>query len=164
MKHRIPAAAYHEAGHALAAVVLGMRVTVASIEAKGSPPAWRLRGGVIASFDHEGAKSRRDAERAATAGLAGEQAELLWSQEKPWRRQKSSRDASFSGDRAYVESTLQPFIKNSADKRRTIRRLKITSRTLLMKRWTSVEALAAKLAQRKALSGAEVKRLIAQTS
>jgi len=161
MKIRIPSAAYHEAGHAVVAVVLGMHVTVVSIEAKGLPSAWRLRGGVLADFDHEGAENRDDAERAATAGLAGEQAERLWSRLKPWRLVKSSRHASLAGDRAYVTEMLRPFIRNSAEKQRTIGRLKKAARILLEKHWNSVEVLAAKLAVRKALRGAEVKRLVA---
>jgi len=162
MKNRIPSVAYHEAGHAVAAVRLGMRVTVASIETKGMPPGWGLRGGVIASFDHEGAQNREEAEKAATAGLAGEQAEQLWCKEKPWRRPKSTRHFSLSGDHAFVAETLRPFIKDSVDMQRTIKRLKEIARALLSKYWSSVEALAAKLAERKALTGAEVKLLIAQ--
>jgi len=163
MKIRIPSAAYHEAGHAVAAVLLGMHVTVASIEAKGYPRHWRLRGGVLASFDHSGAQTRREAEKAVTAGLAGEQAEILWSMRKPWRRVKSAGDARFAGDRAYVEEMLRPFVGARADKKRTIARLKEAARTLLEEHWSRVEALAEKLAERKALNGREINRLVAHT-
>jgi ATP-dependent Zn protease len=163
MKIRIPSAAYHEAGHAVAAVLLGMHVTVASIEVKGYPRHWRLRGGVLASFDHSGAQNRREAERAVTAGLAGEQAELLWSMQKPWRRVKSTSHERFAGDRAYVEEMLRPFIRARGDKRRTVARLKEASRTLLEEHWSRVEAVAEKLAERKALNGREINRVVAQT-
>lgn len=145
----------------MAAVVLGMHVAIVSIEAKGWPPSWRLRGGVIASFDSARALSRHDAEKAATAGLAGEQAERLWCRLKTWRRQKSSQHASFSGDHAYVQEMLGPCISDSADKKRTIKRLKIAARALLSRNWTCVEVLAKALAERKVLSGREVRRLIA---
>jgi ATP-dependent Zn protease len=162
MKTRIPSRAYHEAGHAIAAGILGMRVTVASIETTGYPLGWRLSGGVLAGFDHyDGARNRNEAERAVTAGLAGEQAERLWSTLKPWRRSKSAQHASFSGDHAYVDEMLRPFIKRDADKQRTIKRLKEAARSLLTKNWSSVEALAAKLAERKVLKGKELKRLVA---
>ena len=110
MKRRIPSAAYHEAGHAVAAVMLGMHVGAVSIQAKDFPPIWHLRGGVIASFDHMARLNRDKAEKAAVAGLAGEQAERLWCRQKPWRHAKSSRHVSFSGDRAYVEEVLRPVI------------------------------------------------------
>ena len=163
MKIRIPAAAYHEAGHAVAAVLLGMNVTVASIEAKGYPRGWRLRGGVLASFDHSGAQNRREAEKAVTAGLAGEQAELLWSMQKPWRRVKSTGHARFAGDRAYIEEMLRPFVKASGEKKRIIARLKEAARSLLEEHWSHVEELAKKLAERKALSGTEINRLVGST-
>ena len=163
MKIRIPSAAYHEAGHAVAAVLVGMHVTVASIEAKGYPRNWRLRGGVLASFDHSAAKNRREAERAVTAGLAGEQAELLWSTQKPWRRVKRTSHAKFAGDRAYVEEMLRPFVRAPGNKKRTIARLKEAARALLEEHWSRVEALAEKLAERKALNGTEINRLVPPT-
>lgn len=161
MKTRIPSAAYHEAGHAVAAFMLGMHVDLVSIETEGLPPGWLLRGGVMASFDHDDAQNRVEAERAATAGLAGEQAERLWSEQKPWRRVKSTRHVSFSGDRAYVEAMLLPFIKDSVGKQLTIKRLKAAARTLLVKHWNSVEILAATLAERKVLNRKEIARLVA---
>ena len=160
MKGRISSVAYHEAGHAVAAFMLGMHVCIASIETKGCPARWHLRGGVMASFDHEGAQNRDDAERAVTAGLAGEQAERLWCTQKPWRQAKNSRHVSFSGDRAYVEEMLRPFIKDSLGQRRTITRLNEAARSLLAKNWSSVEVLAARLADRKVLNGTEIKRLV----
>ena len=54
MKIRIPSVAYHEAGHAVVAFVLGMDVELVSIETQGFPPGWLLRGGVLASFNLEG--------------------------------------------------------------------------------------------------------------
>jgi ATP-dependent Zn protease len=159
MKMRISSVAYHEAGHAVVAALLGMHVAAVSMQAKGFPPVWHLRGGVIASFDHIAWQNRDKAEKAATAGLAGEQAERLWCRQKPWRHAKSSRHAGFSGDRAYVEEMLRPVIKGSKDKQRTIKRLKEEARALLASHWSYVETVAAKLAERKVLSGTDVKRL-----
>src|ERR1700688_325061 len=160
MKIRIPSVAYHEAGHAVVAFVLGMDVELVSIETQGFPPGWLLRGGVLASFNLKGTENRDEAERAATAGLAGEQAERLCCSQKPWRLAKSTQHVRFSGDHTYVEEMLRPFIKDSADERRIIKRLKETARTLLANHWSSVEALAAKLAKRKVLNGSEIKRLV----
>jgi hypothetical protein len=160
IRTRVSPAAYHEAGHAVTAVLLGMHVTVASVETKGFPPGWPLRGGVSASFDHHEAKSRKDAEIAATAGLAGEQSELLGSKEKPWRRAKNSRHGSFSGDRTYVNETLRPFMRDSSDKQRTIICLKAEARTLLAKHWNRVVDMATQLAVRKALNETEIERLV----
>jgi ATP-dependent Zn protease len=161
MKRRIPSVAYHEAGHAVVAALLGMHVSAVSAQAKGFPPIWHLRGGVIASFDHIARQNRDKAEKAATAGLAGEQAERLWCRQKPWRHAKSYRHASFAGDRAYVEEMLRPVIKGFKNKQRTIKRLKEVARALLTSHWSYVELLAVKLAERKVLSGTEVKRLVA---
>jgi hypothetical protein len=161
MKRRIPSAAYHEAGHAVVAALLGMHAAAVSVQAKGFPPIWHLRGGVIASFDQVARQNRDKAEKAATAGLAGEQAERLWCRQKPWRHAKSARHASFSGDRAYVEEMLRPVIEGSEDKQRTIKRLKKVARALLTSNWSHIELLAAKLAERKVLNGTEVKRLVA---
>ncbi len=161
MKTRIPSAAYHEAGHAVAAFVLGMHVDLASIETHGFPPGWLLRGGVIANFGNKDAQTRNQAEKAATAGLAGEQAERLWCEQKPWRHARSTRHVSFSGDRAYVKAMLRPFIKDSRTKQRTIKRLKDAARTLLVKHWIPVEMLAARLAECKVLNGKEIERLFA---
>jgi ATP-dependent Zn protease len=160
MKIRIPSAAYHEAGHAVVAFVLGMEVELVSIETQGFPPGWLLRGGVLASFNHEGTENRDEAERAATAGLAGEQAERLWCRQKPWRLAKSTQHVRFSGDHAYVEEMLRPFIKDSADERRIIKRLKEAARALLADHWSCVEVLATKLAEHKVLNGGEIKRLV----
>ena len=44
MKTRIPSAAYHEAGHAVVAFVVGMHVDLVSVETQGFPPGWLLRG------------------------------------------------------------------------------------------------------------------------
>ena len=164
MKTRIPSAAYHEAGHAVAAFMLGMHVDMVSIESEGFPSGWPLRGEVIANFDDDDARNRNEGEKTATAGLAGEQAERLWCEQKPWRRAKSTHHVSFSGDRAYVEARLRPFIKDSMSKRRAIKRLKDAARTLLVKHWISVEMLAARLAERKVLSGKEIERLFASKS
>jgi hypothetical protein len=71
MKRRIPSAAYHEAGHAVVAALLGMNVVAVSMRASDFPPIWHLRGGVIANFDHSSRRNRTKAEKAATAGLAG---------------------------------------------------------------------------------------------
>jgi ATP-dependent Zn protease len=161
LKTRIPSVAYHEAGHAVAAFVLGMHVDLVSIETQGFPPGWLLRGGVIANFGNEDAHNRSEAEKAATAGLAGEQAERLWCEQKPWRRAKSTFHVSFSGDRAYVKAILRPFIKDSISKRLAIKRLKDAARTLLVKHWIPVEMLAARLAERKVLHGKEIERLFA---
>lgn len=158
---RISSAAYHEAGLAVVAALLGMHVAAVSIKAKGFPPIWHLRGGVIASFDHRARQNRNKAEKAATAWLAGEQAEQLWCEQKPWRHAKSPRHPSLSGDRAHVEEMLGPVIEDYKDKHRTIRRLKEVARTLRGSHWSCVEVLATRLAKRKALSGAEVKRLVA---
>ena len=117
----------------MAAIMLGMHVGAVSIQAKDFPPIWHLRGGVIASFDHMARLNRDKAEKAAVAGLAGEQAELLWCKQRPWRRVKGPRHVRFSGDRAYVENMLQPVIEDSEDKRRTIKHLKEVARTLLAK-------------------------------
>jgi ATP-dependent Zn protease len=160
MKTRIPSAAYHEAGHAVVAFTLGMHVELVSIETQGFPPGWLLRGGVLATFNHEGRQNWDEAERAATAGLAGEQAERLWCKQKPWRRAKSTHHVSFSGDHAYVNEMLRPFIKDSAVERRTIKRLKEAARTLLANHWSCVEVLAAKLAEHKVLNGGEIKRMV----
>ena len=160
MKRRIPPVAYHEAGHAVAAVILGMHVSAISISARDFAPLWHLQGGVIASFDHKARQNRDKAERAATAGLAGEQAERLWCRQKPWRRAKSTHHISFSRDHAYVEEMLRPFIKNSADERRTIKRLKEAARTLLVNYWKCVEVLASTLAEQKVLNSREIKRLV----
>ena len=161
MKTRVPSAAYHEAGHAVAAIVLGMRVDVASIETTGYPAGYRLRGGVIAGFNHGGVENRHEAESAATAGLSGEQAERLWALEKPWRHVKNPRHYSLSGDHAYVNDVLRAFMNNPGDKRRTIARLKVASRTLLNKHWNSVEDVAEKLARYKSIDEKELKRLVA---
>jgi len=160
MKTRIPSVAYHEAGHAVVAFVLGMQVDLVSIETQGFPPGWLLRGGVLASFNHVGTQNRDEAERAATAGLAGEQAERLWCRQKPWRRAKSTLHVNFSGDHAYAKENLRPFIRDSADERRIIKRLKEAARTLLANHWSHVELLAAKLAERKVLNSGEIKRLV----
>jgi hypothetical protein len=160
MQTRIPSVAYHEAGHAVAAFMLGMHVDLVSIETQGFPPGWPLRGGVLASFNPEGKRNRDEAERAATAGLSGEQAERLWCRRKPWRRAKSTHHVRFSGDRAYVHEMLRPFIKDSADEDRIIKRLKEAARTLLANHWSCVEVLAAKLAEHKVLNGGEIKRLV----
>ena len=160
MQTRIPSVAYHEAGHAVAAFMLGMHVDLVSIETQGLPPGWLLRGGVLASFNPEGTRNRDEAEKAATAGLSGEQAERLWCRRKPWRRAKSTHHVSFSGDRAYVHEMLRPFIKDSADEHRTIKHLKETARTLLANHWSCVEVLAAKLAEHKVLKSGEIKRLV----
>jgi ATP-dependent Zn protease len=160
MQTRIPSVAYHEAGHAVAAFILGMHVDLVSIETQGFPPGWLLRGGVLATFNHEGTQNQDEAERAATAGLAGEQAERLWCRQKPWRRAKSTHHVNFSGDRAYVHEMLRPFIKDSADEDRIIKRLKEAARTLLANHWSCVEVLAAKLAEHKVLKSGEIKRLV----
>ena|SRR3984885_3319371 len=160
MRTRIPSVAYHEAGHAVAAFVLGMHVDLVSIETQGFPPGWLLRGGVLASFNPEGTRNRDKAEKAATAGLSGELAERLWCRQKPWRRAKSTHHVSFSGDRAYVHEMLRPFIKNSADEDRIIKRLRETARTLLANHWSCVEMLAAKLADDKVIKSREIKRLV----
>jgi hypothetical protein len=160
MKRRIPSAAYHEAGHAVVAALLGMHVSAVSVQATDFPPIWHLRGGVIANFDHQSRRNRDQAEKAATAGLAGEQAEQLWCRQKPWRHAKSSRHASFSSDRAYVEEMLRPVLEDSEDKQRTIKRLKEVARAMLATHWSYVEGLAARLAERKTISGTEVKRMI----
>ena len=137
-----------------------MQVDLVSIETQGFPPGWLLRGGVIANCDDKDAQNRNEAEKAATAGLAGEQAERLWCSQKPWRLAKSTQHVRFSGDHTYVEEMLRPFIKDSADERRIIKRLKEAARSLLASHWSSVEALAAKLATRKVLNGREIKRLV----
>jgi ATP-dependent Zn protease len=160
MKIRIPSVAYHEAGHAVVAFVLGMDVELVSIETQGFPPGWLLRGGVLASFNLRGMENRDEAERAATAGLAGEQAERLWCSQKPWRLAKSTQHVRFSGDHTYVAEMLRPFIRYSADERRIIKRLKEVARTLLANHWSSVEVLAAKLAEQKVLTGWEIKLLV----
>jgi hypothetical protein len=159
MKRRIPSAAYHEARHAVVAALLGMRVFAVSMP-RDFPAIWHLRGGVIADFDHLARHNRDKAEKSATAGLAGEQAERLWCRQKPWRHAKSSRHASFSGDHAYVEEMLRPVIEDSEDKQRTIKRLKELARAFLATHWSYAEGLATRLAERKTLSGTEVKRMV----
>jgi hypothetical protein len=137
-----------------------MEVELVSIETQGFPSGWLLRGGVLASFNHKGTENRDEAERAATAGLAGEQAERLWCRQKPWRLAKSTQHVRFSGDHSYVEEMLRPFIKDSADERCIIKRLKEAARALLANHWSCVEVLAAKLAEHKVLTGREIRRLV----
>jgi ATP-dependent Zn protease len=160
MHARIPTVAYHEAGHVVAAFMLGMHVDLVSIETQGFPPRWPFRGAVLASFNLEDTRNQDEAERSATAGLAGEQAERLCSRRKPWRHVKSTHHISFSGDHAYVHEMLRPFIKDSADEQRIIKRLKETARTLLANHWSCVEVVAAKLAEQKVLKSAEIRRLL----
>lgn len=59
---------------------------------------------------------------------------------------------------------LRPVIEDSEDKRRTIKRLKEVARALLVTHWSYVEGLAARLAERKTLSGTEVKRMVPSKS
>src|ERR1700691_5257287 len=160
MQTRISSVAYHEAGHAVAAFMLGMHVDLVSIETQGFPPGLLLRGGFLASFNPDGTRNQDEAEKAATAGLSGEQVERLWCRRKPLHRRRNTHHVSFSGDRAYVHEMLRPFIKDSADEDRIIKRLKEAARTSLANHWSCVEVLAAKLAEHKVLKSGEIKRLV----
>ena len=160
MIRRIPHVAYHEAGHAVIGILVGLRISGVNI-VKEQECGFTTSGRTHFSFYHgDSARDRDDAERATTAVLAGEQAERLWCKQKPSRRVRSSRHTQFSSDRVRSEHYLRPFVPDSADRQRTIKRLKKAVRDLLAKHWSCVEAVAARLSERKALSEKEVEQLV----
>jgi len=151
-------AAYHEAGHAVAAIVLDVPLTLVSIEQQQGPFGLRIGGATFCPFNFSRAlRNRAKSEKYLTVVLAGEVSERLWCAHKPTH---PIQEIGFSLDREVVREMLKQVFKYRAERQRVLKHLKGEARRLVRNHWNSVELLAGKLEEFKVLNGAMVKRLI----
>lgn len=150
--------AYHEAGHAVAAFYLGLRVREVSIVPdadalghvswKPMPPSFRP--------DAEVSPRVRDRiEREAIATLAGPWAEEKAGGDDAWRTSGSDLDDSVA--------LLQYLCASDDELQAYLHLVSIRARNLVERLWDSIDALAHQLLAKRRLSGEEVRRLMVRT-
>ncbi len=146
--------AYHEAGHALASQLYGQVLTRVEIvgdrEHSGSTETLRFP-----TDPDEGELSQATLEAVENqllCVLAGTVAEAMVSGRDGWDET--------SGDLDLAVRLAMKLVDNCEDVLPLFQDLREDLETVLRENWTSVEALAGELMDRKSLSGAEVRRIL----
>lgn len=150
--------AYHEAGHAVAAFYLGLRVREVSIVPDADGLGYVFWKPMPSSFrpDVEVTPKVRDRiEREAIATLAGPCAEEKAGGNDAWRTSGSDLEDSVAllGYLCTSDDELQAYLNLVC----------IRARNLVERLWHSIDSLAHELLAKRRLSGEEVRRLIART-
>jgi len=156
-------AAYHEAGHAVAAWTQRLTIYSASIEENPEDAGYvihqdSLRPGDL-SCSPQSARTRLAAERNIRVALAGEIAQRLFDP-------SSVDDSQSANDRLAVNTLL--VILHGAMHRSLIdahfRLLEIETKLIVSKYWSVVEAVASELLRQERLTGAQLRRVITQVT
>jgi ATP-dependent Zn protease len=154
--------AYHEAGHAVAALTLRMTVTIVTIR---DDPRAMERGSVtlarsvidrLTQEDYTGGTRWRSAY--AVQNAAGVMAETLRAKARP----ATLAELQHSGNRGDYNSMVEAARNVAGDARVALFIVRVMRRAerIVRRHWPSVECIAALLQERETLSGREVARAI----
>jgi len=155
-------AAYHEAGHAVAAFQMGLKTKAILLIAKdGSPGRHSLRsyiGGMSRNLGR-GPRAQRRAENLAFVCLAGPAAQRRFSP-------KSIRRYTSETDRRQAIDLLSRFTNSDEELRAYCRLLEARTRRTIARpeAWRLVEGLADRLLEKGSMTGAEVGQVIRESS
>ena len=143
------AIAYHESGHAVAALRLGLAVT--SVRACAN---WRTLEGFCRYGARPARMSSRDFLAArAIAALAGPAAQRHHDP-KSWQRQQSE------SDHLHAEISAAGISTSPAGATALLRHFEVTARDMVREGWPVIEMLASRLFAERALLGAEVEAIL----
>jgi len=156
-RRQLEATAYHEAGHAVAAIEMGFKVSSVSIQPDEfshgrtvhNNPLYRMN---LNSHDHSD-RLRLRVERAVIIALAGPEAQQRFNP-----RSIHKHDVKDDVDR--VMRVLSEFTASNEELKAYFDLLRIRARQLIALRWDAVRRLSRALCERTALSGAETRRII----
>lgn len=148
-------AAFHEAGHAVVAVVLGVPIGAATIDDGPNGPCGEVELPDIGRYRPE-RQGWVERENLVTVYVAGKIAESKWCQSAG----VSPRPFSDQEDQKATWPHLRRLGKNQRD---TVERMQARARVLLDEPevWAAVERVAQTLLRRRRLAAATVKRLVA---
>jgi hypothetical protein len=151
------AAAYHEAGHAVACHLLRRRFRYVTIEPGEDSLGHLLEARPPGSFQPDvdaGGRARMTAERLIMIRLAGEAAESLWRGKHNWRGAR--------GDHHSVSDLTSYFCGDVEEETAYAQWLAIRTRNMLRNQmnWALVEAVAASLLERGRLGYREARKVM----
>jgi hypothetical protein len=139
--------AFHEAGHAVIAVLLGVAVDAVELLPEGSNPCGKFRFGVV----------RRDqADLVVIVAKAGLLAELVFNPDAPRSPRRQDERIAMRACRGRLD-TLFP-----ASRARFMRGAELAALQLIGEYWPVISALARELLHKGKLSGAEAKDFVRQ--
>ena len=156
-KRQIEATAYHEAGHAVAAIEMGFKVSSVSIQPDEfshgrtvhNNPLYRMN---LNSHEHSD-RLRLRVERAVIIALAGPEAQQRYNP-------RTIRKQDVKDDVDRVMRVLSEFTASNEELEAYFDLLRIRTRQLIDLKWDAVQRLSRALCERTALSGAEARRMV----
>ncbi|MDC7746482.1 hypothetical protein [Rhizobium binxianense] len=156
-------AAYHEAGHAVAAWTQRLAIYSASIAADRENAGYvihqdSLRPGDL-SFSPQSARTRLAAERNIRVALAGEIAQRLFD--------PSSVDHRHSANDRLAVNTLLVTLHGAMHRSLIdahLQLLEIETKLIVSKYWSVIEAVASELLRQERLTGARLRRVITEVT
>jgi ATP-dependent Zn protease len=153
--------AYHEAGHAVAALALGLSVNTISIvpDPDGECAGFVLSPGVLGYETSSSREQKEIARRCIVRLYAGMEAQRLVDPDPADYHDEDDEDNAFDLAREYA---LGPRGGHVGDDRHRdyLERLRVKARRLIHRHRAAVDRLAEELLAHKELSGAEVERIV----
>jgi hypothetical protein len=152
--------AHHEAGHAVACVVLGIEIVDCWIDCDGGRvnhryPVHIIVGGHDVTEDNYDANVENAYRQSIVIALAGEAAQLLYDPQSI-----GAYERGLAMDRAEIQRLLG-CIKPPADRDAILAECKVRANNLVKAHWPQVVKLATVLIERRSISGQEIAVLLA---
>ena len=159
-KPTIEETAYHEAGHAVANIALGLHTTRVSIVNEGGDFGRCFSPGSAGYHFKNQREFRRIGRDQIVATYAGWEAEVRYSPDA--NQEWSQRDFDSVIEHSRECAVFPRSCKNAGDEAhmKFLRRLQLEAKKLVRDHWAKIEIVAKALLERNELTGAEVEKLI----
>jgi hypothetical protein len=162
---QLKATAFHEAGHAVAALALGFSVKVATIEPGSDPETGRPSSGHIEYDPQEILRgAEQDVRRLAVETLIKRQAIVSFAgpAAQAIARPGTRIRAGAIGDHEHIARTIGLLCRDMESEKALRRWCENEARGLVKARWSHIEAVALALLERRTLAGANVAEIVAR--